>query len=62
MARDLAPILALGGFLLVLWGFHDDRTSSFDDGTFMLQIIKIVAGGLLLVIGLGWSLVEMWFK
>lgn len=59
MARDLAPLLALAGILLFMWGLHDDRTASFDNGTFMWEIIKMAGGIGFMLVAIVWAGLEL---
>lgn len=62
MAKDIAPLLGMAGFMLIIWGWNDDRTASFDNSSFMLEIAKIVAGAAMLAVAILWGLAETWFK
>lgn len=42
------------GIALLIWAMRSDRTSSFDDGTFIIQIAAILFGGALIIAGICW--------
>lgn len=45
------------GLALILYAFNSDRTSSFDGGSFVLQMLALLAGGGLMLGGIVWIIV-----
>jgi len=50
-------IAFVAGVALIITGYAKNKSSNFDDGTFIVQIICIVAGAGLVVLALVWKFV-----
>lgn len=49
--------MLVGGICCIGIAYRLNSKSSFEDGSFMLQMVLIIVGGGLLVVGLVWKLI-----
>ena len=49
--------LLLVGIVLLIIGWRMDSKSSFEDGSFLIQMLALVAGGVMIIVGLGCKLI-----
>ena len=61
--RWVGPILLLIGGLMLWRGFSQDQTVSFDDGSFLWNLMLLFGGAIMIVVGiLALILMSLWTR
>jgi hypothetical protein len=53
--------LMIVGVIMLITGFCANKSSSFDDGSFIVQVLLMVAGGAAIIVALLWKFVLSFF-